>query len=787
MLASDHLENLPDYKYFINRAKIRFSGTGPWIHDSQAQESTKIWPRDSIDWVDESRKILYDELRDAINNQDYCEHVRDVIRQTFQQLQKCNINSLYNRFCPLDSGHFNRVPFAIHHALDCYTTYKQIMDFIYHIFSSVYYKKSGSFMKTMFGCNRNFDIFKTHISELISGSEKLQRMQIGYFVSFGPLNMDLSTVRWLDGVDIKLKYRIFIQIVYALVRFILDLLRRYFYITIGNHTSDKLFYYRYDLWQRIQKRNIEDLIDRGVFVVIPHDDQIEYHPVSVSKLRFHLKKDGLRPICIQAKYTPSIKRMNSQTVAVLKAIIENSTRQPRFTLTDLLTKLNVFKQKMIDQQMRIYMVRADIKDCFQSVDQELLRKTIMKKLQTLVNNDQVIKLFRLECVTKKQENPIDGDGRSRSYKTWSLNPDSVKNNKRLSQAVVIEGPIDLSLTDFDRCHLQQHIITPIIKETRQSKKELLLLRGLRQGSPISPMLCSIYIQAAFDQHLDEFITSESCHLFRYVDDILFISTDIDEAKRFMHKMLKGFVDFNLRMNIDKLSCNFTCPGLDDELCRLNDFAVFYKRRIALKDLNCSQHYVFNDIPLHYTFNVNPYMGQDRLTKSIRTIKVNLIYLDLKLNGLDGVVDNIFKIGLLVAHRLAASIKISYHMRSINNQQLKFITEIIWESSKKIYLHMRSGVRRKLIENDLTKSEVRIIVASAFLATWKRVHMRSRKLELEEIHRVQRRLLIRISIIQLAVEDRREYWRNKVNSLLDGFVKSHFINEAILPLSRHRLF
>lgn len=784
MLSLEDLLELPESNLTISRAKIRFAGIGPRIsEENNTASETRIWPRDSLKWKRQSNMVLYDGLKQKINNDQICDRIREIVRLTFERLANCNVNQVFNRFCPLDSGHFDKVSFAIHTALDCYTTYKQVLAFVHQVFRSLNTGKrdSSNLIKKIFGCNRNFNVFKIHLTELISAGERLDEINIVHFVSCDPLNMDLCEVTWLEGLEQDVKYRVYIQFIFSLVRFILDLLRRYFHITCGNHTADKLFYYRYDLWQKIQDYNIQDLIGLGVFA--PLDCDIgEINSVSESKLRFHLKKDGLRPICIKSKCTEETRTLNLHLCAVLKAILKKWTGHETFTLNNLLAGLRSFKKRMVDNNAQIYIVRADIKDCFQSVDQDLLRKTVLSKAAALVSADGKLLLKKVICLAKRRRRKR---GTERPYHLWTLDYEAERSRQRYEHVHELDHPVRLSLDDFDKIYLQHHIINPIVRGTRRSKKKFILIKGLRQGSAYSPLFCSIYIQAAFDQYIGEFLASESCQVFRYVDDILFISTDLDESKKFMHKMLRGFKDFNLGMNIDKLSCNFTCPGLDEGLCRLHEYVVFYKLRIELETLRCTHHYVFNDIPLQYTFKVDPYVNRDQMLRYIRAVRINIIHMDIQLNGIDQVVENIFEEALLLAHRSGVSVLKSFAMVAIANQQPTFVADLARLSGEKIFLAISAGVRKKVIENYFERDEINLIVSTAFMATWGRIHLKHRKWELRELEKLQKNCFKQVRLARNEGEQVPEFWQQKIGQLLTDFPRCSFVREAVLPHRHHK--
>lgn len=775
---------LPEYNCAeLDRNRVRFTGIGPRVHDCPG----KIWPRDCINVEEECQKILNNDIKILINNEDQCDKIRQFIRKIFKGFKQCNIPNLFNKYCSLPDGHFDKVSFNVHYAIDCYASYNQILNLIHNIIRSINLNrtKKEDVCKSLFGSDRNYRIFKRHIKCLIVGNSKLRRVKVAEFIKFRNIrcmSIDLNKVKWLEGLGAKAKHRVYIQVIFAITKFIQELLRRFFYITIGNPFSEMLIYFRYDLWQKVQLKSLKRLIDDKVLHPFAIDGSISEIPfIATSKLKFFLKKDGLRLIC--TKYKDSKRRIVfDKSHAVLAYVLKRTLNYKRFTLNDLLEGLKRFRKKLIeDENAKIYFVRADIKDCFQSILQETLRSIVSKTLRSNLESD-CIEMMKCKCFLKVSQ---------RYLVRWSMEPNTLEEvNKKFRFIEKDEASlIQLSTEEFENEYLRPLIMNPVLRESKTSKNCFNLIKGLRQGCKFSPVLCSIYIQEAFNKYIGDFLKSEDCQVFHWVDDILFLSTDFEKAKIFMHKMLQGFKEFNLQMNLEKLACNFTCPNLDERLCRLKDYVIFYKQRISLDTLQCCYNYSYQKIELQYTFKVNPYCDAYAVEEIIRRARMDLIHFDIELNGLYQVVENIFYRVALLAHRIATIFLISFKFRNLEKQNPKTLEKSMKETAIRVYKNIKHGQKRNLITSKLSQLEIRFITAAAFLVTWQRNKVRHRTNELKKLNnrfsQFQMEYLITSKSDSIIIDNSTTIeeisnLNSIVSKLMKNFSTSIFANEVTLP-------
>lgn len=764
---------LPEYHFaIIDRNRIRFTGIGPRLHDKPGQ----LWPRDYINVEEESKKILYADLERLIDNESLCDRLRHFLRDIFTGLKRCNVNSIFNKYCALPSGHFDRVTFDVHYALDSYTRFKQILQFIHQLLRSVNLNGDKKIFELLFGSNKNHRIFRRHIKWLVTGNAKLRKLNAAHFVKWHDISMDLTKVEWLDGLNLEARYRVFLQVVSALSRFVQELLRRYFYITTGNPYSEMLIYFRYDLWQKIQLKCLKQLIeDKVLHPIAIENDLIDIPPLAASKIKLFLKRDGARLICTDIKGT---RRYDYFKIRAVLSFVQGKTPNFRkFSLNTLLDGLRRFKKKIDEDGARVYFVKADIKDCFQSIQQDLLR-SIVRNILDLELKGGPIELFKIKQIYERKGKSVFKWSMFRPEKEIEKSPGSIK---------LYEGKWSIPVNDFDNDYLRPLIMNPVLRESKDSKNGLNLIKGIRQGSPYSPIFCSIYIQTAFNQYIGEFLNSEDCQVFHWVDDILFLSTNLERANMFMKKMLLGFKHFGLVMNLDKFECNFNHPN-SRQLPPLTDCVTFYKQKISVNSLQCRYNYSYEKIELQHTFRVSPYGEPECIESICERFKVDLIHFDVALNGVDGVVENIFERSALIAHRVATAFLISFKLRIKENQDPILLMKLIYDTVVKLYTKITAGRKENLIDTEFTYREIRLITTAAFLVTWQKVKLRHRSKELERLtnnyNRYKMRYLLSInsndSRMINATNKPSLNLESKVNQLMKSFSSSSFAREIKLP-------
>eukprot|EP01125_Pyxidicula_operculata_P008548 TRINITY_DN2861_c0_g1_i1.p1 TRINITY_DN2861_c0_g1~~TRINITY_DN2861_c0_g1_i1.p1 ORF type:complete len:926 (-),score=132.29 TRINITY_DN2861_c0_g1_i1:1383-3878(-) len=227
------------------------------------------------------------------------------------------------------------------------------------------------------------------------------------------------------------------------------------------------------------------------------------------------------------------------------------------------TKLYDYKQRLSKKFKHIpklYFVKTDIKSCYDSI----LPGKMLEIVSSLFKSDeyyvQNYKEYRLE------KNRVEQYQRS-DVKVSSEYPQFYKQAlilaERLSRCVLSEMVSFTRKESRDEIlkKIQDHIRSNVIvTEYRGRPKYLIQTKGIPQGSIMSGHLCTLYYSCMEFEHLNRFIqssddTDESVFI-RFVDDTLYITTNLDKAKDFVLSMHEGFPDYGFVVNSDKTVTNF---------------------------------------------------------------------------------------------------------------------------------------------------------------------------------------------------------------------------------------
>nr|AEK12105.1 telomerase reverse transcriptase subunit isoform 2 [Schmidtea mediterranea] len=83
--------------------------------------------------------------------------------------------------------------------------------------------------------------------------------------------------------------------------------------------------------------------------------------------------------------------------------------------------------------------------------------------------------------------------------------------------------------------------------------------GIPQGSQLSSYLCGIYMLHIKRKAFSDFSTKDNALLLQYVDDVLFISLSQTEAECFLKRLLTVYPKYGLELNNSKIICSWKNP------------------------------------------------------------------------------------------------------------------------------------------------------------------------------------------------------------------------------------
>ena len=110
---------------------------------------------------------------------------------------------------------------------------------------------------------------------------------------------------------------------------------------------------------------------------------------------------------------------------------------------------------------------------------------------------------------------------------------------------LLEAALDKALPRADtqlRELLRQAVRTPLEIQGRPVTRT----KGLLQGSPLSPLLANVFLDA-----FDEAALAAKLRLVRYADDFLILCRDEDEARQALETVRSLLVPFRLELKLEK--------------------------------------------------------------------------------------------------------------------------------------------------------------------------------------------------------------------------------------------
>jgi hypothetical protein len=407
------------------------------------------------------------------------------------------------------------------------------------------------------------------------------------------------------------------SIIDALINWIIDyimiVLKAKFYITESANNKSLLFFYRFDLWEKMKSKAISKLVEDNHFEQIDVKDSSRFIPTDTSKLltlssyRFVPKSSGFR---LLNRLKPRVSSDSQEMKSLLKVILiilkrlhsisSDDTLKPRESLHQKIKKLKSLQTS--ETLQKLYYIRADIADCYPSINQIKIYE-IIEELIDLISINNCITIKEFDCVTKAHKKLFAKHIRYVETNNFeSLSQIAVKNNIKLRDCVLIPR----FYNKIYNCNQIKHLIKTyiqkaIIKTGRHTYYHM--KSGIRQGGMLSSELCSIYINSVVKHYFLDLGQLPSEVRLIQADDFLFITPSLNRANAVIQIMLKGFDEFNLQINMNKLKANFNYNAIKSNIS--NDL-YFFGHQINIETLNIFGDYsVYMDHNISYTFNCNP--------------------------------------------------------------------------------------------------------------------------------------------------------------------------------------
>lgn len=604
-----------------------------------------------------------------------------------------------------------------------FTPHQQVCEFMRRVFFYV-------FPRQLFGSNQNRQKFYRGL-KLIITSPRISKIRFTN-VSRG---LNYKTIMWLDIGSKHPSQGYFIKFTQFVISYILDLLRSFFYVTETQFARNENVFYRKEIWRRIYLASTDKMTEeqgRIIPDVLPlKRKHIAFRKASINATKYEkrkrimLKKRKIYPTCRVIPKKSSVRIIcpnnafapNSETSSAIKAIIRSmrKVKTSRGRYEDL-TRLIYWCKTMHLHKMKLYMIKGDIKDCYPSINQDLLVSIIRNHLNELYGSPQpdfvdvflvdLVNITRRKHFTNEVYITPCGPSDSLFSQIKELYPD-IKNTFIIPKKTIKLNKPELLIRDLVKANVV----------AVNDRKCVEIIQGVRQGDPISCDLAALYMEHYIEEIVLDLLHSYSDGpraSFAYsADDMIFASIDKEFALDILSRISRPFVKYNLQANFSKLQVNFhqsICSNVN-----VNRYLSFCGFKIDSFDFAVFGDYsTFNGCHIKYTFDSN----QFKPVKEVRSHLVSQIsmlrpfcldpYINSNLAIAKNLYERVYFQGLRFAYYLLASPV--YRVKQVPCQIVSFTVSII-----------RRIIRRKkvLTRRDWTISNLQVafITVSALHHLW----------------------------------------------------------------------
>ncbi|KAI4202907.1 MAG: hypothetical protein LQ350_002278 [Teloschistes chrysophthalmus] len=407
-----------------------------------------------------------------------------------------------------------------------------------------------------------------------------QDLKISSMAWLAPLH--LREANHISSSDLGKRKEILHEFLYYLFdSFLIPLIRSNFYVTESNLHKNRIFYIRHDVWKALTEPEVAR-IKKSMFEEIPvmkARHLLDTRTLGFSQVRLLPKGTGVRPIMNLRRRVTKLQngkavlgRSINSIMAPVHRVFDLERRQvpgsvgsALFSVGDLYPKLKAFRDKYhckTKQLPLFYFAKVDVQSCFDTIPQG----GAIKVMEQLASKD----LYRLACHAQiKAADTV--------YHKNGAHETSKPSRRFLASA---HPPLDFR--SFDEIVEEQLasekkntvFVDNVLRTTHKRQQLLYLLRdhvegnivklgkkffrqkkGIPQGSVLSSLLCNCFY-AKLEATKLSFVEKDDSLLLRLIDDFLFITTEREDAVRFLQIMHDGLAEFGVQVNPAKSLTNF---------------------------------------------------------------------------------------------------------------------------------------------------------------------------------------------------------------------------------------
>ncbi|KAL5526463.1 EST2 [Sanghuangporus sanghuang] len=431
---------------------------------------------------------------------------------------------------------------------------------------------------SLWGCEKNRKMVFSHVMQLICN----RRNEV---MTLHSVMQGISTNEcdWLlppkPSHDLKqseaemLKRRELLQefIFWYFDQFLLPLLRTTFYITDSSAYRNRVLYFRQDDWDVLCRPLLDRLAATTFERIHQHEAEelLQQRKLGYSFVRLLPKESGVRPIVNlrrkrkSASDSPfdqgqSINQILSAAFQILgyeQRMQAEKLGASVFGPNETYLRLKEFKAKIADESgklPKLYFVKVDVQACFDTIEQSkllgILKDLITEDVYMIQKYGQITPAAgRLQRKFVRKAMPEYEHPHFLSYARQLAG--------LLRHAIFVDQVVyPFAFRDEIIQLLEDHITTNIVKIGEDYYRQRV---GIPQGSVLSTLLCSFFY-GDLERNVLDFVadTSKRNVLLRLIDDFLFITTDMGDARHFLEVMNQGHPEYGCFISREKTLTNF---------------------------------------------------------------------------------------------------------------------------------------------------------------------------------------------------------------------------------------
>ncbi|XP_017276537.1 telomerase reverse transcriptase isoform X2 [Kryptolebias marmoratus] len=482
--------------------------------------------------------------------------------------------------------------------------------------------------------------------------------------------------------------------------YVISLVRACFYATESMGQKNAIRFYRQEVWAKLQDLAFRDHLAKSQMEELSPSQVASLPKGTVtSRLRFIPKTDSMRPIT-RVLGADAKTRLYQTRVWDLLDVLQACTRATPSLLgstvwgmTDIHRVLCSLAQSQKDKPQPLYFVKVDVSGAYESLPHDKLLEVINQTLSPVQDELFTIRRYAkiwmdshegLKKAFVRQADFLEDNIRASNMKGFLM---SLQKSGKVHHSILVEQHFSSDLRGREVLQFLTQMLTGSV--VQYEKKSYRQCRGIPQGAVVSSLLCCL-CYGHMEKVLFRDITKNKGCLMRLVDDFLLITPDYHQAQTFLKILLAGVQQYGLVVNPQKVAVNFKVSGSRETFPGVRTLpprCLFPWCGLLLDthSLDVYKDYSrYAGLSLRYSLTLGFFRsaGQQMKRKlmAILRLKSHALFLDLKINSLEAVYKNIYKLVLLHACRFHVCAQSLPFGQTVAKNPVYFL-QMIWDMAR----------------------------------------------------------------------------------------------------------